>query len=129
MRKIVSSILMLLAVGVAARAAVAAQFWSSNTNLKVSQVSIESDSDTLTNSFMLFDAAPSGVAHNCNSTNGWWAMGGDQAAVDSMRATALAAKLADRPVRVKWISGNSGFTSCSGGGGVGYPMARGLILQ
>ena len=129
MKKSFGSGVLVLAMGLVATVAHASQFWSTNTNLKVATISVENNTDTLSNTFVQFDAAPAGITHNCSDTSGFWVLGGDQAAVDSMRATALAAKLAGRPVRVKWINGNSGFTSCAGGGTSGYPMARGLIVN
>jgi len=129
MNKIFGSGVIVLALGLITAAAQAASFWSSNTNLKVSEISVENNTDTASATFILFNAALTGFTHNCSDTSGYWVFGGDQVAVDSMRSTALAAKLADRPVRVKWINGNSGSISCASGGTSGIPVVRGLIIK
>lgn len=129
-RKAFTATLVALSGTLIVTAAYAAKILSTNTSLKVADISIENIDDTSnTQTWVLFDAAVTGISHNCSQTDGWWIMGGNQAAVDSMRATAVAAKLADRSVRVMWINGNSGATSCAGGGTSGAPVIRGLMIK
>jgi hypothetical protein len=115
-----------LAVGLIAAVAQATPLWSQETTLKVTQLDVENATENAGLQYVMFSGNPTfpGLLshHNCGDTSGWWNVGGNQAGMDALRATALAAKLADRPVRVMWVPGGSGVTSCY----LGFPVIRGL---
>jgi len=138
MKKTLGAILTLLAVGLAAADGYAdtTQYWSLATALKVSQVDVENLTENPGQQFIKFSSEPLFFhysKHNCSDTSGWWNIGGNQAGVDSLRATALAAKVANRSVKILWIGGGgaNSFTSCAGGGPNGtdgLPVVRGIQI-
>ena len=136
MKKIFGSTVLVVAVGLVATAAHAAEFWSSNSSLKVTDISVESPSDTSgPRVYVKFSSTGLGFTHGCSVTDGWWIVGGNSAGVERAHAQLLSARLAERNVSIKWdnagISGATGNQiSCAGAGqAVGHPVLRGLIVK
>ena len=78
--------------------------------------------------FLTFGSAPHTT--NCSLAVGQqWRIGGVADNQRNLIAIAVAARLADRPVKVLFVDTYAGSASCDGGGTNGYPVVSGLIMQ
>jgi hypothetical protein len=78
--------------------------------------------------YLSFSATPHTVG--CTTSGaGQWRIGGSAENVKNLIAVAMAARLADRPVKVYFLDTYSGTSSCDQGGTSGYPVILGMLMQ
>jgi hypothetical protein len=139
MKKLLGSTALVVAAGFVATVAHAATaHWSTNATLRVADLSIETPTDSSTRAYVRFNTPSLGFNHQCtgpDGLSGWWQLGGNTAGIE-FHTQLLAAKLAERPVRIMWtdgginhVSGTSQISCAGGGNNVGFPVVRGLMLQ
>jgi len=107
----------------------AAKVLATSYSSSVSIINIETLDNTGTaRVYLSFDTRPHTTSCSYDNPTQQWRLGGNAENQKNMMAVALAARLADREVKVLFVDSYSGVASCDGGGAVGYPVVSGLQM-
>jgi hypothetical protein len=109
----------------------AAEVFAAGYSSSVSIVGIETvDTSGTARAYLTFTTRPHTTSCSTDSNPVQeWRLGGNAENQKNMMAVALAARLAERPVRVLFVDSYAGTVSCDSGGTTGYPVASGLLMQ